>query len=230
MTIPYLKGAARHAYNFPTKAQCTKLAMVKVASQTSYLLCPPLLWILPTSFWHSFWHIFEHLFWHPFPDIHSEFPSDISCDILSDISSAILSDKFSDTLLEFRRGTLLSQDRGWGPARNTDLTGSQLRSDAERWTHSIAVEVRHITLNSHGRKRVWRITLNSHGRKRGTKRWRRTRTQRRRRRRTRNRNRRRRRTSADIKSNNPHLTGGEKPCLLNLSKNPWRLHVLRAWP
>ena len=33
--------------------------------------------------------------------------------------------------VEVRRGTLNSQDRGGGPARNTDLTGSRLRSDTE---------------------------------------------------------------------------------------------------
>ena len=50
--------------------------------------------------------------------------------------------------VEVRRGTLASQDRGWGPARNTELTGSRLRSGAEHWTHRIAVEVRRGTLNS----------------------------------------------------------------------------------
>ena len=50
--------------------------------------------------------------------------SDISCDILSVISSDISS------------GILSSQDRSRGPARNTDVTGSRLRSS------NIAVEVR----------------------------------------------------------------------------------------
>ena len=54
--------------------------------------------------------------------------SDISSDILSDISSVILSDKFSDTILEVRHATLNSQDRGWGPGRHTELTGSRLGS------------------------------------------------------------------------------------------------------
>ena len=53
--------------------------------------------------------------------------------------------------VEVRRGTLISQDRGWGPARNTDLTGSRLRSGAEHWSRRIAVEVRRGTLNSHDR-------------------------------------------------------------------------------
>ena len=61
-------------------------------------------------------------------DILSDISSDISSDILSDIASVILSDKISDTLLEVRHATLNSQDRGWGPARHTELTGSRLRS------------------------------------------------------------------------------------------------------
>ena len=43
---------------------------------------------------------------------------------------------------------LSDTSRGWGPARNTGLTGSRLRSAAEHWTHRIAVEVRRGTLNS----------------------------------------------------------------------------------
>ena len=121
------------------------------------------------SFWHSFWHIFWHSFWHN-SDILSDISSDISSDILSDIlfdilpviSSDILSDMSSDSLsdilfdtlsvissgilsdilfdilsdmssdisprmiaVEVRRGTLNSHHRGWGPARNTELTDSQ---------------------------------------------------------------------------------------------------------
>ena len=47
------------------------------------------------------------------------------------------------------------QDRGWGPARKTDLTGSRLisrlRSGAEHWSHRIMVEVRRGTLMSQDR-------------------------------------------------------------------------------
>ena len=130
--------------------------------------------------------------------------------------------------VEVRHATLNSQDRGWGPARHTELTWSQLRSGTPHWTHTIAVEVRHATLNTHDRgwgparhtELTWsqlrsgtphwthriavevrHATLNSHGRKR------RTRTRRRRRRRRRGGG---GRQVADIKSNNPHLTGGEK--------------------
>ena len=179
------------------------------------------------SFWHSFWHIFWQIIWHIFltflltylsdisSDISSDILSDISSEILSDISSDISSDIFSDVLsgisfdilsdissdilsdtfrgwgparntdltgsrlrsgaehwshriavgtgaehwshwshkiaVEVRRGTLISQDRGWGPARNTDLTRSRLRSGAEHWSHRIAVEVRRGTLISQDR-------------------------------------------------------------------------------
>ena len=55
--------------------------------------------------------------------------------------------------VEVRHATLISQDRGWGPARNTDLTGSQLRSGTQHWPPRIAVEVRHATLMSQDRGR-----------------------------------------------------------------------------
>ena len=95
-------------------------------------------------------------------DISFDILSDISSDILSDISFAILSDIFSQTFfLNFFQTYLLTffltyrsdmlSDRGWGPARHTDLTESRLRSGTPHWTHRIAVEVRHATLNSQDR-------------------------------------------------------------------------------
>ena len=85
-------------------------------------------------------------------DISSVILSDISSgrsfDILSDISFDILSDISSDSLSDI----LLSDAfRGGGPARNTGLTGSRLRSGAEHWPHRIAVEVRCGTLASQDR-------------------------------------------------------------------------------
>ncbi len=53
--------------------------------------------------------------------------------------------------VEVRRGTLASQARGWGPARNTEYTGSRLRSGAEHCAHRIAVEVRRGTRHSQDR-------------------------------------------------------------------------------
>ena len=50
--------------------------------------------------------------------------------------------------VEVRHATLISQDRPWGPARNTDLPGSPLRSGTQHWSHRIAVEVRRATLIS----------------------------------------------------------------------------------
>ena len=70
------------AHQIATKGHCSKIEMVKVLSQTSYILFPPLQ--CSTSFWHLFWHSFWHIF-------------------------AV-------------EGTLISQNRGRGPAWNTDIT------------------------------------------------------------------------------------------------------------
>ena len=139
MAIPYLKGAARHVYKFPTKEKRTTLAMVNVMSSTTssspdfvltffltYLLtffltyhsASFVTYLLTFFLWRSGTHHWTH-----------------------------------EIAAEVRHATLLSQDRGWGPARNTELTGSQLRSGTQHWSHRIAVEVRHATLNS--RDRSW---------------------------------------------------------------------------
>ena len=115
----------------------------------SHIFCNSFWHIFWHIFWHSFWHIFWHSFWHIF--WHSFF-SDISLDILSDISFEILSDTIFWHSFWYisrwrsraehwphRRGpALISQDRGWGPARNTDLTGSRLRSGTPRCSHMVA--------------------------------------------------------------------------------------------
>ena len=109
----------------------------------TYILCPPLLRVLPTSFWHFFWHSF----WHPFSDT-PHWTHRIA--------------------VEVRHATLNSHNRGWGPARHTELTGLRLRSGTPHWTHRIAVEVRHATLNS--QDRGWgpaRSALNSQDRRWG---------------------------------------------------------------
>ena len=172
-------------------------------------------------FWHS-WHIFDHSFWH----VLSELLADISSDILSDLSCDILQLLLWHTLsatttnpfdrswgptrhtelawlrlgsgaphgtrriaVEVRHATLNSRAPGWGPARHTELTSSQLRSDTPHWTHELAVEVRHATLNT--QDRGWgptrRRTKSGGGGGGGG-----------------------RGEETDIKSNNPHLTGGEK--------------------
>ena len=54
-----------------------------------------------------------------------------------------------DKTLGIQKGTRAPEqqqqahNRGWGPARHTELTGSRLRSGTPLWTHTIAVEVRH---------------------------------------------------------------------------------------
>ena len=113
--------------------------------------------------------------------------------------------------VEVRHATLNSHDRSWGPARHTELAGSQLRSGTQYWTHEITVGVRHATLNSQDRgwgpARHTELAGSRLGS--GTPHWtHRIATGGGRGRRT------RRSTGGgeetDIKSNNPHLTGGEK--------------------
>ena len=177
-------------------------------------------------FWHS-WHIFDHSFWH----ILSELLANRSSDILSDLSCDILQLLLWHTL---SATTTNPFHHSWGPARHTELAWSQLGSGTPHWTRGIAVEVRHTALNSrdhrwgparhtelagsrlgsgtpHCTRRiavgVQHATLNSQDRS-----WDPT----------------RRRTTrgegegeggeggegggeeTDVKSNNPHLTGGEK--------------------
>ena len=140
-------------------------------------------------FWHSVWQspdILSDISPHILSDILSDILSHTSFDILSDILSFILSDILSDrssdslsdissdTLsdilsnisphmiaVEVRHGTHNSHDRGWGPVRNTDFTGSRLGSGKEHWAHMIAVEVRHGTLKSHHPGWGWGLARNT---------------------------------------------------------------------
>ena len=57
---------------------------------------------------------------------------------------------------------------GWGPARNTDLRRSWLRSGVEHWTHRVAVEVRRGTLSVHPCS-WWRGRRGGEGPKEGRK-------------------------------------------------------------
>ena len=112
-------------------------------------------------FYHSFWHIFSHSFWHIF--WHSFWHlSDISFDILSDISSDILSDLSFDMISDISSDISfwhifchsfwqIFWHNTWGPARHTELTGSRLGSGTPHWTRRIAVGVQHATLNSQDR-------------------------------------------------------------------------------
>ena len=52
---------------------------------------------------------------------------------------------------EVRHATLNSHNRSWGPACHTELAESQLRSGTQHWTHKITVGVRHATLHSQDR-------------------------------------------------------------------------------
>ena len=83
--------------------------------------------------------------------------------------------------VEVRQGTLGVDGRGWGPAGNTWRGFSRLRSGREHLAWILAVEVRQGTLGVDGRG--WGPEEAEGGG---------------------------RRKSTDIKSNNPHLAGGEK--------------------
>ena len=168
--------------------------------------------------WHIFWHSLWHIFWHSFIFFLTY--------LLTFFLTYLLTYLLTLIAVEVRRGTLISQDPGWGPARNTELTlsrlarnteltRSRLRSGAEHWPHTIVVEVRRGTLSSH--YRGWgparNTELTGSRLRSGTEHWTHriavdvrqstlnSQATRRRRR--------RRRKTAHIKSNNPHLTGGE---------------------
>ena len=119
--------------------------------------------------------------------------------------------------VEVWQGTLAG-DRGWGPAGNTCRRWSRLRSSREHWPPMIAVEVRQGTLGSDGRG--WGPAGNTG---RGCSRLRSGRED----------DEDEEDEQADIKSNNPHLTGGEiydnickmpKNCL---SMMPQRRHGMK---
>ena len=82
--------------------------------------------------------------------------SDILSGILSGIPSGILSGISSNILSGISSGTLCGisfgvDTRGWGPAGNTGRGWSCLRSDREHWAGILAVEVRQGTLGVDGR-------------------------------------------------------------------------------
>ena len=138
-------------------------------SYTSYLLCPPLLQVTPTSadiflnmilttlpkhflwtsfrhsniFWHS-WHIFGHSLWHILSDLLANKSPDILFDLSCDILQLLLWHTLSATITN-------PCHHRWGPARHTQLAWSQLGSGTPHWTRIIAVEVRYAPLNSHDR-------------------------------------------------------------------------------
>ena len=92
-------------------------------------------------------------------------------------------------VVEVRQGTLGVDGHGWGPAGNTWHGYSRLRSGREHWAWMVVVEVRQRTLWIAGRSWTRRTT-----RRRGDEEERRGEEE----------------QATDIKSNNPHLAGGEK--------------------
>ena len=121
--------------------------------------------------------------------------------------------------VEVRQGTLGVDSRSWGPAGNTGRGWSRLRSGREHWAWMVAVEVRQGTLGvdsrgwgpagnawrgfsrlRSGREHLaWMVVVEVRRRRKAAE------------------GGRRRRKSTDIKSNNPHLAGGEKHFLTQTS-------------
>ena len=126
----------------------------------TYLLAFFLTYLLTfflTSFWRIFWHSFWHIFWHIFLTFLLTY-------LLTFFLTYLLSFFLTNFLTQYLRSgtphwthriavgvqaaTLNSQDRGWGPGRHTELTGSRLGSSTPHWTRNIAVGVQHATPNS----------------------------------------------------------------------------------
>ena len=170
---------------------------------------PP--WHFGILIWHSIWQafylafylafLFGILLWHSY----LAFISGTLSGILSGISFGILSGGWGPAgntwilAVEVRQGTLGVDGRGWGPAGNTWRGFSRLRSGREHWAWMVAVEVRQGTLGVDGRG--WGPEEADGGG---------------------------RRKSTDIKSNNPHLGGGEKHSESRLSYLFTRLHLLSS--
>ena len=109
---------------------------------------------LRRSFWTSFRHIFWHSFWLILWHLATTSLRHSFCNYYQSFRSRLRSGTPHWThriAVGVRHATLNSQDRGWGPARHTELAGSRLRSGTPHWTHRIAVGVRHATLNSRAR-------------------------------------------------------------------------------
>ena len=190
------------------------------------------------SIWHIFWYSFWHIFW-PFclAYLLTFFLTFFLAFYLAYLLTFYLTSFFFplrsgsahcdlEVAVEVRQCPLQSGSRGWGPAVPTGIWSSRLRSGSAHWDLELAVEVRPVpTATWKSRLRsgsahcdlqlaveVRQCPLGSGARGGGpavpTGIW--TARRRRRRRRRQRRRRRRRRRTALIKSNNPHLAGGEK--------------------
>ena len=138
--------------------------------------------MLSDIFWHSFWQIFWHSFWHIFWHIFLTY--------------------FLTYLLTFFLAYLLTFFLTYL------VTWSRLRSGAEHWTHRIAVEVRHGTLNSHDHG--WGPTQNTDEEEEDEEEEKEA------------------RDTARIQSNNPHLTGGEQKYIIFCMSR--KKNITWVWP
>ena len=104
--------------------------------------------ILWHSIWHIFWHIFWHLIWHSIWQI---FWHSIWQTFWHFIWHTFWHSIWHIFLHEVRQGTLGVDTRGWGPAGNTGRGWSWLRSGREHWAGMVVFEVRQGTLGLDGR-------------------------------------------------------------------------------
>ena len=154
------------------------------------------------SFWHSVWHSFWHIFWHSFSRLRSGRKHWAHM-----------------VAVEVRQGTLGTAGRSWGPAGNTGRRGSRLRPGKEHWAQQVPVEVRQGTLAADGRGLCSTGPAGNTGHGGSRLRADSTTTLRADSTMTTRKERRREgvKESTDIKSNNPHLTGGEIDTHTNVS-------------
>ena len=92
----------------------------------TYLLTFFLTYLLTVFFWHSFWHSISRL-------------------------RSGREHWAQMVVVEVWQGTLAADGRGWGPAGNTGCGWARLRRGREHWAEMVAVEVRQGTLAADGR-------------------------------------------------------------------------------
>ena len=176
------------------------------------------------SIWRSIWHSIWHIIWHSLRRLRSG----------REHLAWILA-------VEVRQGTLGVDGRGWGPVGNTGRGWSRLRSGREHLAWMVAVEVRQGTLGvdvrgwgpagntwrgwsrlRSGREHLaWMVVVEVRRRRKAAEGGRR--------RHEAAGGGRRRRKSTDVKSNNPHLAGGEKCSLVGCSMYRNSYEVAPFW-
>ena len=139
------------------------------------------------SVWHYFWHIFWHSVWHSFwHSVWHSFWHIFWHSFWHSVKTFFLTYLLTFYLaVKVRQGTLSADGRGWGPAGNAGRGWGPAGNTERRWSRCLQC--------MSGREHwTWRLAVegwqhdDEEGRKEG-----------------------RRKETTDLKSNNPHLTGGE---------------------